>query len=74
MADQEAARGLMRGSFSLAAIFGAPLALAALSLIGLVGALLADGLWDGLGAGLLGASLATIVWARLRRRPVGHRR
>lgn len=59
----------MRGALSLRAIFGAPLALAVLSLIGLVGALLADGLWDGLGAVLLGASVATIVWARLRRRP-----
>lgn len=58
----------MRGSLSLAAIFGAPLALAGLSLIGLVGALLADGLWDGLGAGLLGVSLAAIAWARFRLR------
>lgn len=64
----------MRGSFSLGAIFATPLVLAALSLIGLIGALLADGLWDGLGAGLLGTSVATIVWARLRRRPAGHRR
>ncbi|MBU1383745.1 MAG: hypothetical protein KKG14_03505 [Alphaproteobacteria bacterium] len=64
----------MRGSFSLLAIFGAPLALAVLSLIGLIGALLADGLWDGLGAALLGASLAAIVWARFRRRPTGVRR
>lgn len=61
----------MRGALSLGAIFGAPLALAALSLIGLIGALLADGLWDGLGAGLLGATLVTIVRARFKpRRPV----
>ncbi|MDY6923038.1 MAG: hypothetical protein SWI22_03635 [Pseudomonadota bacterium] len=74
MADEEAAGRLMRGSFSLVAIFGAPLALAALSLIGLIGALLADGLWDGLGAGLLGVSVLAIAWARLRRRPTGARR
>ena len=65
---------MSRGNLPTIAIFGAPLALAVLSLIGLVGALLADGLWDGVGAGLLAASLAAIVWARLRRRPVGVRR
>lgn len=58
----------MRGALSLGAIFGAPLALAGLNLIGLVGALLADGLWDGLGAALLGVSLAAIAWARFRPR------
>lgn len=61
----------MRGARSTAAIFGAPLVLAVLSLTGLVGALLADGLWDGLGAGLLAASLVTIVWARSRPRQTG---
>lgn len=58
----------MRGSFSFGAIFGAPLTLAVLSLIGLVGALLADGAWDRIGAGLLAASLVTIAWARFRPR------
>ena len=58
----------MRGGLSLYAIFGAPAVLAALSLIGLVGALLADGLWDWLGAGLLAVSVLAIVWARFRRR------
>lgn len=62
---------MMRGGFSLAAIFGAPLLLAVLSLIGIVGALLADSLWDWIGAGLLAACLVTIVWARfVRRRPL----
>lgn len=61
----------MRGSFSFGAIFGAPLTLAALSLIGLVGALLADGAWDRIGAGLLAASLVTIAWARFRPRQTG---
>jgi hypothetical protein len=65
---------MSRGNLPTIAIFGAPLGLAVLSLIGLVGALLADGLWDGIGAGLLAASLVAIVWARLRRRPVGVRR
>lgn len=58
----------MRSALSLAAIFGAPLVLAVLSLTGLVGALLADGLWDGLGAGLLATTVVAIVWMRFRRR------
>ncbi|MBU1539974.1 MAG: hypothetical protein KKC29_11525 [Alphaproteobacteria bacterium] len=58
----------MRGSFSLLGIFGAPLMLAGLSLTGLVGALLADGLWDWIGAALLAAALLVLAWARVRRR------
>jgi uncharacterized membrane protein YraQ (UPF0718 family) len=58
----------VRGSVSLVAIFGAPLVLALLSLIGLIGALLADGLWDGIGAALLATGPATIIWSRLRSR------
>lgn len=61
----------MRGGLSPGAIFGAPLALAALSLIGLVGALLANGLWDGFGAGLLATGLVTIGWTRFRSRQTG---
>lgn len=61
----------MRGSLSPGAVFGAPLALAVLSLIGLVGALLADGAWDRIGAGLLATSLVTIAWARFRPRQTG---
>lgn len=57
----------MRRRNGLLAIFGVPIALAILALIGLVGALLADGLWDGLGAALVATSLLTIGWARLRR-------
>jgi hypothetical protein len=57
-----------RETFPTHAVFGAPLALAALSLIGLVGALLADGLWDDLGAGLLATGVVVILRARLRRR------
>ena len=49
-------------------IFGVPLALAVFSLVGLVGALLADGVWDPLGAGLLATGLAAVVCVRLVRR------
>ena len=50
------------------AIFGAPLTHAVLSLIGLVGALLADGVWDWLGAGLVASAIAGAVAGRMRRR------
>ncbi len=53
---------------SLRAVFGVPLILGVLALIGLVGALLENGLWDGLGAALLVTSAAAVVWARFRRR------
>lgn len=55
---------------SLWRIFRIPLLLVALSLTGLIGALLDDGLWDGLGAGLLAATLviATIAWVGRRLR------
>jgi hypothetical protein len=53
---------------SLAEIFALPLMIAVLALIGLVGALLDDGWWDGLGAGLLAVSVVAIVGARLRAR------
>lgn len=58
-----------RADFSLWRIFRIPLLLVALSLTGLIGALLDDGLWDGLGAGLLAATLviATVAWVRRRR-------
>ena len=58
---------MSRKDQSLAAIFAAPLLLAALSLTGLIGALLADGAWDWLGAALLAAPVAAILWARLTR-------
>ncbi|WP_162238772.1 DUF4175 domain-containing protein [Brevundimonas sp. Leaf363] len=47
--------------------FGWPVVLGVLSLVGLVGALLWDGAWDEIGAVLLGASIAAVVWARTRR-------
>ena len=51
----------------LKSTFGWPLVLGVLNSVGLVGALLWDGLWDGLGALLLAASIGVIAWARLRR-------
>ncbi len=50
------------------AIFGVPLVVGVLSLVGLVGALLDDGLWDGLGAALIAVSLGVVVWALAARR------
>lgn len=51
---------------TLWAIFRWPLVLGVLSLAGLIGALLEDGLWDWLGAALIAGSVAAIVWARVR--------
>ena len=51
---------------SLWITFRWPLVLAVLSLTGLVGALLADGVWDWLGAGLIAGSVGVVVWARVR--------
>ena len=59
---------MSRRDLSLVSIFAAPVVLFVLSLIGLVGALLEDGLWDGLGAALLGATLVVLAWALIRRR------
>ena len=58
---------MRRDNLSTAAIFGIPLVLGLFSLIGLVGALLADGAWDWIGAGLLAAAAVVVAWARLRR-------
>ncbi|WP_339872906.1 hypothetical protein [uncultured Brevundimonas sp.] len=59
---------MSRRDLSLGTIFRMPLALTLLSLTGLVGALLADGVWDMIGTGLLVTSFGAILWARL-----GHR-
>lgn len=59
---------MSRQDLGLLAIFGAPIILFALSLIGLIGALLEDGQWDGLGAALLGTPLLVLAWALIRRR------
>lgn len=59
---------MSRRDLGLWLIFRQPLLIGVLCLIGLVGALLGDGLWDGLGAALLagGLALATAAWARRR--------
>ena len=59
---------MSRRNRGLSAIFGAPAVLAVLSLIGLIGALLADGAWDWIGAGLLATTVLAIPWARFGRR------
>ncbi|MNK23344.1 hypothetical protein D3C87_416350 [compost metagenome] len=59
---------MSRKDLGFRAIFGAPIILFALSLIGLIGALLEDGLWDWLGAALLGTPLLVLAWALIRRR------
>jgi xanthosine utilization system XapX-like protein len=57
------------GRQSLAGVFAAPAVIAALSLIGLVGALLGDDVWDWAGCVLAAAPLAATAWAlALRRR------
>lgn len=59
---------MSRKDLSLAAIFGAPIVLFVLSLVGLVGALLEDGLWDPLGAAFLATTILALAWALIRRR------
>jgi hypothetical protein len=56
------------GPFSLKAIFAVPVLVAILSLIGLIGALLGDGVWDGIGWLGLGAGVAVLAWALVARR------
>lgn len=56
------------GPFSPKAIFAIPVAVAILSLIGLVGALLGDGVWDWIGWLGLGACIAVMAWALVARR------
>jgi len=56
------------GPLDLKAIFAVPLVVAVLSLIGLVGALLGDGVWDGIGWIGLGAGVAVTLWALIARR------
>lgn len=59
---------MSRNDLSFWAIFGAPIILFVLSLIGLIGALLEDGLWDWLWAAALGSTVVTFVWALVHRR------
>ncbi len=60
---------MSRADLSLWRIFRVPIFLAMLSLTGLIGALLGDGPWDGLGAGLMAATLLVAIAAWVRRHP-----
>ena len=55
-------------TFGLAAIFAIPCVIAALSLIGLVAALIGDGPWDAVGWTGLGAAIGAFGWALIVRR------
>jgi hypothetical protein len=59
---------MSRKDLRLRAIFAAPLVLFVLSMIGLVGALLDDGLWDWLGAALLASTMIVLAWVLVTRR------
>ncbi|HYD27942.1 hypothetical protein [Brevundimonas sp.] len=59
---------MTRRNRSLWTILGAPMIVGVFSLVGLVGALLEDGLWDLLGAALLATTLVTVLWGRWARR------
>jgi len=59
---------MSRKDLSLWAIFGAPILVFALSLTGLIGALLEEGMWDGVFSTLLASTVVVTVWALIRRR------
>ena len=49
-------------------MWGAPIVLAILTVIGLLSALLGDGVWDGLSAVTLGIPVLCCAWYGLRRK------
>ncbi|MYM22229.1 hypothetical protein GTP46_06190 [Duganella sp. FT135W] len=49
-------------------MWGAPIALAVLTLIGLISALVGDGVWDHVSAVALGVPVTLCLWFGLRRR------
>ena len=57
----------MRNPSRLKRTFAAPLAIAAASLVGLVAALVGDGLADAVSWIALAVPLGVVVWARVRR-------
>lgn len=54
--------------FTLWQVFRAPILVGAISLFGLVAALLGDGVWDAIGEAALASSVATTLWALATRR------
>ena len=59
---------MSRKDLSLWAIFRIPVVVGALSLTGLVGALLEEGAWDAVFSALLASTVIVIAWALVRRR------
>ena len=57
-------------SAALTRIWRAPIVFALLTIIGLVSALLGDGVWDDLSALALGVPVAACAWYGLRRKTV----
>ena len=60
-----------RGRLSLRQVFAAPLAIAVLSTVGLISALVGDDIWDVLSWLTLAIPVAVILWYWLRRRRSG---
>ena len=56
----------MNSHHTLWLTFRWPLLIAILTLTGLIGALLGEGVWDWLGAALIATSAGVVVWARLK--------
>lgn len=56
-----------RGRLSLRQVFAAPLAIAILSAVGLISALVGDDIWDVLSWLTLAVPVAVILWYWLRR-------
>ena len=48
-------------------LWGAPLAMGLLTMVGLIAALLGNGVWDGVSAVALGIPVAACAWYGLRR-------
>ena len=59
---------MKKPGLTLAAVFAIPAGIAALSLFGLVAALIGDGVWDAVGWTTLGVCVAVLAWALIARR------